>query len=46
MGKKNKSWREKLEDSKDLPKVVPITGNMRKKWGEGTVAIPTPYRGK
>ncbi len=42
MSKKNKSWKQKLEDSRDLPKVVSITGNMRKKWGEGTVVIPTP----
>lgn len=37
-----KSWQEKLNDSKDLPKVEPITDNMSKKWGEGTVVIPAP----
>lgn len=42
MGKKKKSWREKLLDSKDLPKVVEVTGAMRKKWGEGTCAIAAP----
>ena len=31
-----------MEDSKDLPKVVKITGKMRKNWGTGTVAIPAP----
>ncbi len=42
-GKKGKkSWREKLEDSKDLPKVVDISEKMSKKWGEGTVVIPAP----
>ncbi len=39
---RRKSWRDKLADDKDLPKVVPITGNMSKRWGEGTVAIPAP----
>jgi alkylated DNA nucleotide flippase Atl1 len=39
---KRKSWREKLADDKDLPKVVKITGPMAKRWGKGTCAIPTP----
>ena len=38
--KSKKSWREKLADSKGLPKVVEITGKMSKRWGEGTVVIP------
>lgn len=42
MGTKTKSWREKLEDSKGLPKVEPITDKMSKRWGEGTVVIPAP----
>ena len=37
-----KSWREKLTDSKDLPKVGNITGNMTKRWGTGTMVIPAP----
>lgn len=41
MGAK-KSWREKLHDSKGLPKVEPITEKMSKRWGEGTVVIPAP----
>ena len=40
--KKRKSWSEKLADSKDLPKVVPITEKMSKRWGTGTVVIPAP----
>jgi len=36
------SWREKLADSKGLPKVIPITGRMSCKWGTGTVVIPAP----
>jgi hypothetical protein len=39
---KRKSWREKLADNKDLPKVARICGNMLKRWGEGTMAIPAP----
>src|SRR5437588_5035274 len=39
---RRKSWREKLADDKELPKVVPITGKMTRRWGTGTVAIPAP----
>jgi len=42
MAKRKKTWREKLLDDKDLPKVVPITERLRARWGEGTVAIPAP----
>src|SRR5206468_4347588 len=37
-----KSWREKLADSKGLPKVGEVTGRMSKRWGEGTMVIPAP----
>jgi hypothetical protein len=36
------SWRKKLAEGKDLPKVVKIEGKMSKKWGTGTCAIPAP----
>ena len=39
---KRKSWSEKLQDSKGLPKVEKITGKMSKRWGTGTVVIPAP----
>jgi alkylated DNA nucleotide flippase Atl1 len=39
---KKKTWCEKLEDSKDLPRVEKITGKMSKKWGTGTLIIPAP----
>lgn len=39
---RRKSWREKLADDKDLPKVIRITGTMRKSWGTGTCAIAAP----
>ena len=42
MAKKSKSWVEKLHDSKDLPKVEQITEKMSKRWGTGTVVIPSP----
>lgn len=37
-----KSWREKLADNKDFPKIVPLTGGMKEQWGEGTVVIVRP----
>jgi hypothetical protein len=39
---KRKSWCEKLEDSKDLPRVEQITEKMSSRWGMGTVVIPAP----
>jgi len=39
---KRKTWKEKLHDSKDLPKVNKLTGKAAEKWGEGTIAIPAP----
>jgi NAD(P)H-nitrite reductase large subunit len=41
MGKK-KTWKEKLHDSKDLPRIVKLEGKMAEKWGEGTMVIPAP----
>ncbi len=42
MSKRRKSWKEKLEDSKDLPKVEEMPEKMRRRWGEGTILIPSP----
>lgn len=39
---RKKTWREKLADNKDLPRVEQITETMSKRWGEGTVVIPAP----
>ena len=39
---KKRSWREKLADSKDFPKVVKIDATKSKRWGEGTFVIPAP----
>jgi len=41
-GKLRISWRGKLADAKDLPRVVAIEGEMSRKWGSGTVCIPAP----
>jgi hypothetical protein len=37
-----KSWREKLADDKDFPKVAEIDATMSKRWGQGTFVIPAP----
>ena len=37
-----KSWREKLADSKGLPKVGAATDKMAKRWGRGKMVIPSP----
>jgi hypothetical protein len=39
---KKRSWREKLADSKDFPKIAEIDCTKSKRWGEGTFVIPTP----
>lgn len=39
---KKKSWQEKLLDTKGLPIVGPIEGNMTRRFGEGTMVIPAP----
>lgn len=42
MATKKRSWREKLADSKDLPKVAMIDSKLSKRWGAGTFVIPAP----
>lgn len=37
-----KSWREKLADDKDLPKVGEATGKYSQHWGVGRFVIPAP----
>jgi alkylated DNA nucleotide flippase Atl1 len=37
-----KTWREKLADDKDLPKVCKVTGKLSKRWGDGRFVIPAP----
>jgi alkylated DNA nucleotide flippase Atl1 len=42
VAKKKPTWNQKLNASKDLPKVEEITESMSKRWGTGTVVIPAP----
>ncbi len=42
MAKRRKTWREKLYDPQGLPKVEPLTGKLRERWGEGTLLVPSP----
>lgn len=37
-----KSWREKLADSKDLPKTGTVSGKLTARWGTGTFVVPAP----
>jgi hypothetical protein len=39
---RKRSWREKLVDNKDFPKVCEIDETKSKRWGEGTFVIPAP----
>ncbi len=39
---RKKTWVEKLNDSKDLPKIISLEGKQAEKWGEGTMVIPAP----
>lgn len=40
--KAKRSWREKLADAKDCPKIAKIEGSCSKRWGTGTFVIPAP----
>jgi alkylated DNA nucleotide flippase Atl1 len=40
--KPKRSWKEKLNDAKDLPKVQPVPDRMVSKWGAGTMVLPAP----
>ena len=42
MSYQRKSWRQKLANSKGLPKVFKIDATKSKRWGEGTFVIPAP----
>lgn len=39
---KRKSWREKLVESRGLPKVEKITAKKSGRWGQGTYVVPAP----
>jgi hypothetical protein len=40
--RRKRSWREKLADCKDFPKVSVIDDKLSKRWGAGTCVIPAP----
>ena len=40
--RRRKTFREKLADQKDLPRVERIPKGMQRQWGEGTMVIPAP----
>jgi len=40
--KPGKTWSEKLNDSKDLPKIERVPLRMQKRFGKGTMTIPSP----
>lgn len=42
MPKRKPTWLEKLNDSKDLPKIQQIPEKMSKSWGSGTLVVPAP----
>ncbi len=42
MAYKPTTWKEKLHDSKCLPKVEKIPKKMTKNWGKGTLVVPAP----
>lgn len=40
--KRRKTWREKLADDKDLPKVIHIKPEERARWKGATLVVPAP----
>jgi hypothetical protein len=42
MATKKKTFTEKLNDDKDLPRVIEINEKMSQRWGTGTCVIPAP----
>ena len=39
---KKRAFREKLAESKDLPRVQRLAGGMRRRYGPGTIVLPAP----
>ncbi len=37
-----KTWKEKLNDSKDLPRIIKLNAEAQKRWGGKTMVIPAP----
>lgn len=41
-----KTFREKLSEAKDLPRIEPIPDGMTRQWGSGTMVLPAPHEVK
>jgi alkylated DNA nucleotide flippase Atl1 len=39
---RKRTFREKLADNKDLPRVQPLAAGMKRRWGPGTIVLPAP----
>lgn len=37
-----RSYTDKLQDARDLPRVEPLAGGMRRRYGPGTILLPAP----
>jgi len=42
MARAKRTFREKLADNSDLPRVQPLTGGMKRRFGPGTILLPAP----
>jgi hypothetical protein len=42
MSRKKRSWEEKLNDAKDLPRTITMPEKLMKRWGRGKMLIPSP----
>lgn len=40
---RRKTFREKLAEDKDLPRIEPIPEGMARQWGEGTMVLPAAW---
>ncbi len=41
--RQKKTFREKLADAKDFPRVQPLAGRMKRQLGQGTMVLPAPW---
>jgi hypothetical protein len=42
MPRQRKTWSEKLDDAKGLPKIGRVVGRLSKRWGNGMMVVPAP----
>ncbi len=41
--RRKRTFREKLAEAKDLPRIEPIPEGMARQWGNGTMVLPAPH---